>query len=112
MGGCNHLSLEELCTIVSPPNHPFESGRDEDWSSVGDELGTKLPDDFKEFIDLFGTGELGTFFYVFNPFSSNEFVNLFNQIQELLDANREVRKNFPEAVPFPLYPEENGILPW
>lgn len=106
------MSLGELCTIVSPPHSPFESGRDEDWSKIEIELGTRLPDDYKKFIDLFGTGNLGNYFYILNPFAFNEFVNLFNQTQELLDANREVRKNFPEAVPFSLYPEPNGILPW
>jgi hypothetical protein len=106
------MNFEDLCSVVLPPYYPFESGRDEDWSKIELELGTALPDDFKKFITLFGTGQLGSFIYVLNPFAANEFVNLFKQIQESLDANKEIRKDFPEAVPFSLYPEQNGILPW
>jgi hypothetical protein len=106
------MSFKEFCNIVLPPNYPFESGRDEDWSKIEARLGTTLPDDFKKFISQFGTGRLGNFIYVLSPFASNEFVNLFNQTHERLDANREIRKDFPEAVPFSLYPEQNGVLPW
>lgn len=106
------MSLEEFCAIVFPPKSPFESGKDEDWAKVELEIGIKLPDDFKKFIEVYGTGKLGDFFYVLNPFAANKYVNLFEQIKVRLDANRMMQKQFPRSVPFPLYPEPDGILPW
>ncbi|NEP35183.1 SMI1/KNR4 family protein [Moorena sp. SIO3B2] len=106
------MTLESLCQVMSPPDAPFEQGRIEEWHGVEQEIGTTLPKDYKNYINLFGTGCIGKFLWVFNPFSENENLNLPHQIGTQLDAIRVLQKQFGQKCPYPIYPEPEGLLPW
>jgi hypothetical protein len=75
-------------------------------------VGTRLPIDYVYFISSYGSGSINNFLCVFNPFSSNRYINLVSQIPAVLSALRELREKFPQDFPYPLYFEPDGILPW
>ena len=83
----------------------------DDWLNVEKNLGLSLPEEFKTLIEIYGDFHWGHFLYLLNPFSGNEYLNLFKQLEMTLGAERETRAEFPEFYPLPLYPEANGLLP-
>jgi hypothetical protein len=50
-------AIRKLTKILPPPSQPVEASGD--WDEVERTLGTALPDDYKEFISLYGTGFIG-----------------------------------------------------
>ena len=75
-------SLMSLKQSARPPEVPAEAGRPEDWPRVERELGTALPDDYKAFVNLFGTGAFRGFLRVFNPFAADAGVNLLARARQ------------------------------
>jgi hypothetical protein len=105
-------SFARLCAAVPPPPEPSEAGNAEGLAQVEARFGIELPEDYKRLITAFGTGCWREFLWVLNPFSANTFLNLFDQTARQLDAEREIRRKWPAEVPFALYPETGGLLPW
>jgi hypothetical protein len=52
------MTLEALMSIVPPPKKPSDAGRGRDWMNIEKSLGTTLPVDYKDFINLYGLGLL------------------------------------------------------
>jgi len=105
--------LDSLLKIMPPPEHPVECGTWEDWAGVQSELGLRLPVDYKYFINSYGTGKISDFLYVLNPFSANAYLNLKQQIWLVLGGLRVTKQvSGSEEVPYPLYAEPGGLLPW
>jgi hypothetical protein len=105
------MSVKELCAILSFPDSPVEN--DGAWQKIEDELGISFPDDYKQFIDIFGTAYIGNFMYVLNPFAENRNFNFSEQHIMILEAFREIGSFFGgEKFPYPLYPDKGGLLPW
>lgn len=111
------MSIEQLHQILTPPLSPVEGGTSSDndmvtWSDIEKQLGTKLPGDYKSFIRTFGTGSIGSFLWVFNPFSKNPHLNLLNQRKAQLDNLRILHDQYGIECPYPLNAEDGGLLPW
>ncbi|HKP51973.1 MAG TPA: SMI1/KNR4 family protein [Chloroflexia bacterium] len=106
------MTLEALTSVAQRPKEPRETGSDRSWLEIENSLGTALPTDYKEYINLYGTGELGGMIWIYNAFSNSPTLNLLIQAREVLDIWRETRSMFGEECPYPLYPEPNGLLPW
>jgi hypothetical protein len=105
-------AFAKLCEAVPPPADPVEAGRAEAMAAVEERLGLALPADYKSLIGAYGTGSWKDFLLVLNPFASNRYLNLFEQTQRQLDAERVIRAAWPSEVPFAIYPEPGGLLPW
>ncbi|HYT25883.1 MAG TPA: SMI1/KNR4 family protein [Actinomycetota bacterium] len=103
--------LEQLRLLLPPPSDPVEPGRPEGWGQVEAALGTELPDDFKAFTELYGSGKVDDFLYLFNPFAGGEDGNLLSEKDRVLAAYAETRAKFPGRLPLPPYPEPGGVLP-
>jgi hypothetical protein len=103
--------LERLCELLPPPADPVEPGRPDGWAEVEAALGTPLPDDFKAFTVLYGSGKLDDFLYLFNPFAAGPDGNLLDEKDRVLAAYRQTRAKFPERLPLPPFPEPGGVLP-
>jgi hypothetical protein len=103
------MSIESLSRVMPPPISPAESlGR---WSDVEAALGTELPSDYKDFIQSYGSGTIGRFLSVFNPFSRHRGLNLLEQSKQQLEALRVLHADFGEPNPYPLHPLPGGLLP-
>ncbi len=108
------MTLELLLDFVSPPKSPTDPGKGRDWSEVERSLDTTLPTDYKEFVNLLGTGELAGCIWVYNPFANvRDGQNLLVRVSEVLEIWRQTRADYGETeCPYPLYPEPDGLLPW
>jgi hypothetical protein len=103
--------LERLRELLPPPAHPVEPGRPESWAEIEAALGTKLPSDFKAFTELYGSGTVDDFVYLFNPFAAGQDGNLLFEKDRVLEAYRQTRARFPERLPLPAFPDPGGVLP-
>ncbi len=112
------MTIAALIQVLPPPAAPMETGPADPmeamkaWTEFFERIGIRLPNDYQQFVRTYGTGSVNEHIHVFNPFTKNEHVNLLNQIPRNLSAFREIKGEFPEAVPFPLLYEPGGLLPW
>jgi hypothetical protein len=103
--------LERLRRLLPPPGKPVEAGRPDGWPAVEATLGTGLPSDFKGFTELYGSGKIDDFLYLFNPFAQGQDGNLLAERDRVLAAYRQTRARFPERLTLPPFPEPGGVLP-
>jgi hypothetical protein len=106
------MSIENLVRIVSPPTTAADHGSAEGWEQCQQQLGLSLPSDYRQLIDTYGTGCWMDFLWVLSPFAKNTNLSLLTQAHLHLDGERTIRALWPEQVPFPLYPEPEGLFPW
>ncbi len=107
------MSIENLRKVFAPPSLPQEAGRAEDWPRIEALLNTPLPEDYKTYINTYGSAIIGSFIEPFNPFARHPYRNLLEQIPRQLAAQRVMKEKWGEReCPFPLYPEPQGLLPW
>jgi hypothetical protein len=103
------MSTPSLEVLVPPPAAP--TAADGDFANVEQELGTALPADWKHLVRTYGYGTFGEFLHLWSPFFTP--CPMAVQARGTLDADRELTMAAPgEAVPFPLYPDAEGALPW
>ncbi len=107
------MTLESLCKVMPPPPVPIETGGIEEWLVVEEAVGISLPNDYKQYIRVFGTGCIGGFLWPLNPFSENDNLNLLKGMVAILGALRSLKDKWGDRqCPYPLYPEPGGLLPW
>src|SRR5579872_4898090 len=106
------MSLAALEKILKRPITPHELGNPEGWGSVEEQLKMRLPQDYKQFIEVFGTRKIGDFIGILNPFSENEFVNLIKSSKGFLEADEVLRKKHPKDYVYDFYPEQGGPFPF
>jgi hypothetical protein len=106
------MSLARLTELVPPPAHPTEVGTREEWEQKERELGTKLPEDYRQFVFTYGTGLFGNLYVVLNPFAASEHIALVPRSRAICEIYREIKeREGAEAVPYPIFPERGGLLP-
>lgn len=105
------MSINELTSIVAPPLEPSEAPVSAAWLPVESRLGVALPHDYKKLIEIYGSGRINEFLWVFNPFSANNNINLERQVDTQAQVMAEVRSG-GEVVPFESFPRVDGILPF
>jgi hypothetical protein len=111
------MSIVSLSKTVAPPTNPRETGTEDGWASVESQLGTALPDDYKEYVRVFGSGTFDDFIVPLNPFSVNKHLNLLSGVEGQREAERVMRLNWPKEAksivyPFDVYPAKDGLLVW
>lgn len=103
-------TLDKIVRILPPPNSPVRLDRS--WDSVEKELGTALPTDYKQFIDLYGTGAIARELHIWNfrDASSDK-----SWRERLIGVGRwydEVRDMGDHDWPYRMFPEPGGLLPF
>jgi hypothetical protein len=94
------LYLEQLLQIVPPPSTPVCAGSPEAWPDVEARLGTRLPQDYKAFINRYGSGGFYNFFGIISPFlPENDLVTRFWKWRPFFQQGK-----------FPVFPEPGGLL--
>ena len=110
-----NASLQRLIELVPPPFNPVAPGTPEEWSQVENEIGSPLPQDFKDYIKVYGAGQWLSFFGVMNPFYEWKHPQarvgwrewMINRIGHLNEVG-EVNKVY--HAPFKAYPVSGGLL--
>ena len=103
--------LERLRQLLPPPADPVEPGQPDSWAEIEEDLGTGLPRDYKAFTELYGSGKVDDFLYLFNPFTAGQDGNLLAEKDRVLEGYRQTRARFPERLPLPPFPKPGGVLP-
>jgi len=106
------MIIDDLIKLMPVPKNPIEIGIGQDWGRVTNLFGKPLPGDYMAFIDKFGSGEIGGWLTIFNPFSSNMNISLIEQFFFSLSSLSVLKEEFPETCPYPLMFEPGGLLPW
>lgn len=101
-------ALERLAKLVPAPRAPTAAGGE--FAPVEAELGTALPADYKELVHRYGYGAFCSFLHLWSPFFTE--CTMMGQAHGALEADRELARSSPNAVPFALFPEREGALPW
>jgi hypothetical protein len=105
-----NTDLELLQSLVTPPDTPFCANTD--WQQVESHLGIGLPNDYKEFISVYGTGSLQSFLHIWN-YSDDQSSERdpINDIAEVF-SQLEGYKQSGQTLDFRPFPEEGGLLPF
>jgi len=111
-----HPNVEQLTAFIPPPPNPACNFGN--WQEVETELGTSLPDDFKSFIEVYGTVIICNSLWFHNPFhyvgrdapGARETPSYLALLLSRFDEMDAVVDGW-EHVPFPQFPEQGGLLP-
>jgi hypothetical protein len=102
--------LARLQRILPPPSAPLERPTSAQWKDTEARLGV-LPEDYKRFIDLYGTGCIDCFLWIFNPFAQNENLRLDAQADRQLDVLRSVAESEPDHPATAIISRPQDLLP-
>jgi len=100
--------IEVLKTLLPPPTHPIETPKTP-WPEI-DHI--PFPTFYQEIIKTYGSGEIGGFITLFNPFSKNKNLNFFKQCAGILEDLQELKQSAPEYYAFTFYPAQGGLIPF
>ena len=107
-----NTAIKDLLRILPPPEIPVHAGSPEDWPAIESAIGFALPADYKQFINLYGSGGIDDWIFAFSPFFAGKYGNLQTEIASGLAALREIQDESPQIVPYPIHPEPGGLVPW
>jgi hypothetical protein len=62
------MSIEKLLSVIIPPCKPQYTGTKQMWDDVEIEMGLIFPADYKNFINIYGHGDILGFFSIASPF--------------------------------------------
>jgi hypothetical protein len=103
------MSVSRLAKVLAPPFRATPVIVD--WSIIEGALKLRLPDDYKEFIEVYGTGSIGGFLWVLSAVARNPNLDLLVQIEKRQRALHEFAQAEPKAVS--LSEKDLGVLvPW
>lgn len=105
------MSIERIKRVMSPPEIAPVKCAVADWQEVEGKLGVSLPEDYKIFIDEYGYGSINNFLWIFNPFVSNQYINLLEQAKAIADVYIELREN-GDKFPYLISPTAGGCIPF
>lgn len=98
------MTIERLMEVLPPPARPFDVYAGP-WEPIEAELGTPLPQDYKDFVRVYGCGQILEFFGLYVPKSRNPNVRLSSILPEVAEAfSRD------EDLPYPLWPAPGGLV--
>jgi len=101
------MTIENLIKAVPPPAATFEAFVGP-WEEVEAELGTALPQDYKDFVRLYGRGYFMQFLGVAVPRSRNPNTRLELRVPRTSEAFRTFAGS--EELPYPIWPAPGGLI--
>ncbi|MGW0184612.1 SMI1/KNR4 family protein [Streptomyces sp. NPDC003362] len=104
--------LDQLKSLLGTP--PARQPSPNDWAPVEQYIGSALPDDFKAFLDAYGTGVLSDELVVFHPRGSSPLLERMHRIHLTFTERREraARDGDCQHIPYPFHPTPGGLISW
>ena len=122
------MYFEKLKSLIITPETPINTGNLELRNEVNNKLGITLPEEYYQIIETYGEGSFGNDLTIFNPYTTNPYLNLFQQIRDWRESYNAMKEEFGseisiqkyssynseicEGFPFDWYPEKNGLILW
>lgn len=103
--------INKLSEILKHDQHSFVDNK-QHWNKIERKLGTKLPYDYKAFINEFGTGSIDEFIWILTPFDDDEYVNFFKKGELIKEAYKSSKLSSPDYFKHNIFPEKSGLIPW
>ncbi len=110
-------SFDALCEVVPPPaNARTVAWNDPVWIELFQRMGTRLPEDFVQFHKTYGRG-----YFCSRTHPTSAGLAIVGGITEcgfqkwtasVLTELRLIKERLPKSLPYPLYCEPGGLLPW
>ncbi|GIF24000.1 hypothetical protein BJ973_004613 [Actinoplanes tereljensis] len=101
--------MDTVESLASAVGVALNVGPGRDWTRIEQSLGgLTLPADYKRVVDGFPPGEFKALVRVLQPGSDD----YLGDWESRLDDLRMWREDGDGTYPYPLYPEEGGLLPW
>lgn len=100
------MTIENLMKAVPPPAKPFQAFAGP-WEPIETEIGTTLPQDYKEFARLYGQGYFMEFLGIDIPRSQNPNVRLEFKVRAVCSTLLAL-----DELTYPLWPSPGGLLPF
>jgi hypothetical protein len=106
--------MKVVTRLVDPPASP--QGLDLPWSIVEQELKLTLPDDYKEFIDTYGSGSINGLVGVWNYRDPSYFnmplLEAISGQDGVIQWYKTVGAEGDHTWPYAMYPTSGGLLPF
>ena len=103
------MSIESLVALAPPPERPIDappSTTGPGWDAFKARLGTDVPQDYKEYIVRYGTGDLIDYFSIHSPFSGNPGYNFFRNINFF----HHLKETGWKDGPYQAWPAPGGLI--
>jgi hypothetical protein len=104
------MTIEALTRVVPPPGRPWETFAGP-WGPVEAEIGTPLPQEYKDFVRLYGSGYFMEFLGVYVPRARNPNCRLETKVRVIGDGFADYLTDC-EELPLPLWPAPDGLVPF
>lgn len=101
------MTIETLLKAVPPPALPSDAFTGP-WEAVEAELGTSLPQDYKDFARLYGSGYFMEFLGVCIPRSPNPNMRLESYVRSVCAGFLTLDEEWP----YPWWPHPGGLIPF
>lgn len=99
------MDLEILASVIGAPTRPkFEV----DWKGLAEVMGTRLPADYRAFVEAYGPAAVGEFLWPIVPLHGK----YFRELAEIHRQHAMDRDEEPSRHPYAFYPEPDGLIPW
>jgi hypothetical protein len=94
------MTRSELIRLLPAPSKPVDPPTAATWARVEADLGTALPDDYKWFVETYGTGQIGEVLWIYNPSARQSMWRLQDQDAEMRTILGELLEDGAEADKF------------
>jgi hypothetical protein len=105
-------SISYLKQILTPPEVSSERPASSEWMLIEQKIGLALPQEYKTFIEQYGSGSIDNFLWILNPFSKNLNLNMVHQAKNYYDVFNESTRIAGTVEPYSYHPAKDGIFPW
>lgn len=93
---------------MPPPSQPFHATGD--WVAIERELGTPLPEDYKQFIATYGQGMICKSLWIDDYLALGTGETVWDVIRTYLAQFSDIQK-IGVAIPYSVFPQPAGLLP-
>jgi hypothetical protein len=103
------MTIENLKRQVAAPDAPFEAFEGP-WEPIEAELRTPLPQDYKDFVRLYGSGYFMEFLGIYAPRTSNPNTRFERNAPLISRMFLEAAEEDDEELTYPFWPTPSGLI--
>jgi hypothetical protein len=103
------MSLQELLYLAPPPKNPIRTGVEKDFLMIEEQIGSKLPNDYKEYIMHYGDCMWFRHVRISTPFYDENF-SLWGWHKNNIPQLKTLFESSLPLVKYPVFPEKGGIF--